>query len=579
MTPISLSLDRFHDVAQQASRSFLKASLGESSEESHLRQLSPPSIGVWKNDGRSVIYSARPHRMSRTKQSEQNSLSCSVRQDDFARPFIQGKASTLFDGPPPPISASIRAEGQFSSSLAHATEFDSKSDQLVRMMEESTGSVMFDQSRAECSSLSQISNSAWLQLRRRQRTLENEVQQLLNLQSRRLMSGRQSGELDPSMDLNKGSETEISTPNETFHSKVASISNSPRTSYLLPRAMVRGNVVPVAQSAKPRSPGLRAIRIGLSTAMESLKELCREEKAHIVAAIEERKSALQHLHDLACRRSVILSELMTFDSDGEEPLARELRELSERHNTVDHEISRLEEQLTGLRRQRLWLRDKMRDIRGRREVCVSGRRGALRDVDLELSMLMRLPPVLPLDPAIQAECDESLLRDLTSAGGQEFMRLGFEHRNSELAKHWWEAELAVLEKRSLQVDKDQQALDEGSALWVNVFALVSSLESDLRDAMKGDPSFKSISSPKGKEKACTEEEGISIQFTNMCNALTELEQAMELAESNRWNLLICAIGAELEIFREALGIFNTFLPQRKEDSPSFENTTSTRSTE
>ncbi|KAG6187108.1 hypothetical protein E4U36_008389 [Claviceps purpurea] len=572
MTPISLPLDRFHDVAQQASRTFLKPSPGESPEEYHLQQLSPPSIGVWKNDGRSVSYSARPHQMSRTKQSEQNSLSCSVRQDDFAGSLIQGKASTLFDGPPPPISSSIRAEEQFSSSLAYATEFDSESDQLVRMMEGSTGSVMFNQSRAEYSSLSQRSNSAWLQLRRRQRTLENEVQQLLNLQSRRLM-------LDPSMDLNKNSETGISTPNETFHSQVASISNSPRTSYLLPRAMVRGNVVPVAQSAKSRPPGLRAIRNGLRTAMESLKELCREEKAHIVAAIKERKLALQHLHDLACRRSVILSELTTFDSDSEEPLARELGELSERYNTVDHEISRLEEQLTGLRRQRLWLRDKMRDIRGRREACLSGRRSALRDVDLELNTLIRLPPVLPLDPAIQAECDESLLRDLTPAGGQEFMRLGFEHRNSELAKHWWEAELAVLEKRSLQVDKDQQALDEGSALLANVFALVSSFESNLRDAMKGNPSFKSISYPKGKEETCTEREGISIQFTNMCNALTELEQAMELAESNRWNLLICAIGAELEIFREALSVFNTFLPQQKEDSPSFENTTSTRSIE
>ncbi|KAG6018935.1 hypothetical protein E4U40_007595 [Claviceps sp. LM458 group G5] len=516
--------------------------------------------------------------MSRTKQPEQNSLSCGVRQDDFAG-SLQGKASTLFDGPPPPISASIRAEGQFSSSMAHATEFDSKSDQLVRMMEGSTGSVMFDQSRAEYSSLSQRSNSAWLQLRQRQRTLENEVQQLLNLQSRKLMFGRQSGELDPSMDLNKDSETGISTPNETFHPKVASTSNSSRTSYLLPRVVVRDDVVPVAQSAKCRPPGLMAIRNGLSTAMESLKELCREEKAHIVAAIKERKSALQHLHDLACRRSIILSELTTFDSDGEEPLARELRELSDRHNTVDHEISRLEDQLTGLRRQRLWLRDKMREIRGRREACLSGRRGALRDVDLELSTLIRLPPVLPLDPAIQAECDESLLRDLTSAGGQEFMRLGFEHRNSELAKHWWEAELAVLEKRSLQVDKDQQALDEGSVLWANVFSLVSSFESDLRDAMKGNPSFNSISPPKGKEKTYVEEEGISIQFTNMCNALTELEQAMELAESNRWNLLICAIGAELEIFREALGVFNTFLPQRNEDLPSFENTTSTRSTE
>ncbi|KAG5985471.1 hypothetical protein E4U55_000033 [Claviceps digitariae] len=478
----------------------------------------------------------------------------------------------LFTGPPPPIAASIIVRGQSSSVSAHDCDSNSDHNRLAQM-ERSTGFAMSDQSRTGYSSYYQRPDPVWRNLRRRQRILEDDIQQLLDFQSSGLLSGLQLDEKRPTSDLDNDSDTGSSTPTGTFHSTVTSRSKMQKSLYLPPRSTPEGNVVPVRQPAKDRPPGLKTARNGLRTAIKSLRALRSEEKEHIVAAITERESALQHLDDLSSRRLGILSELTAYDGDGEELLAKELRELGERHNFVDQEITRLEEQLTGLRRQRLWLRDKMRDIQGKREAGLSGYRGALRDVDSELSTLMKLPPVLPLDPAIQGEGGETLQKALASAGGPEFLSLNHERRRPELAKAWWEAEIAILEKRSLEVDEEMQALDKGSALWRDVLSLISSFESDLRQTVKNQLSSNSSLSAKGKEKAYTEEESIRSQVAIMGNVLSELEHAMELAESNRWNLLICAIGAELEAFREAVDVLNTLLPQQNELPSGSINTT------
>ncbi|KAG6015213.1 hypothetical protein E4U54_003982 [Claviceps lovelessii] len=494
--------------------------------------------------------------------TDYSTKSCSATQNKNSSigSFPKRNTKALFAGPPPPIAASIIVRGQSSRVSAYDFNSNSEPDRLAQTMESLTGSVMSNQPRKGFLSHYQKPDSVWFNIRRRQRILEDNIQQLLDFQSSGLTCGLQLDELRPSSVLHNDSDSGSSTPTGTLQSTVTSRSKMQRNLNFPPQSTLEGNVVPVRQPVKARPPGLRAARNGLGTAIESLKELRREEKAHIVAAIKERKSALQRLDDLSSRRLGILSELTAYDDDGE------LRELGESQNFVDQKISRLEEQLAGLRKQRLQLRDKMRDIQEKREAGLSGYRGALRDVDSELSTLMRLPPVLPLEPAIQGESCEALYKGIASAGGPGFLSLKPERRTPELAKAWWAAELAVLEKRSIEVDEEMQALDEGSALWRDVLSLVSGFESDLRQAMKGKLLSKLNPSAKGKEKAYTVEESIRSQVSIMGNVLTELEHAMELAEANRWNLLICAIGAELEAFGEALGVLTTLLLQENEPS-------------
>jgi hypothetical protein len=290
-----------------------------------------------------------------------------------------------------------------------------------------------------------------------------------------------------------------------------------------------------------------------------LIELRQEETQQIDMATVERRRVMKQLNKLASRRLGIQSELAAFDSDNEEPLGKQLRELESRYNSVDEEISLLEEKLRGLRNQRRWLKDKMEDVQGKRDAGLSGFRGALRDVDSELSHLVRRPPIQPLDPAVFDRSDGALGEQAASSGGVEFLQLIPERRTPEMAKSWWEAELEILEKRRTQVSEERKALEEGAVVWDHVIALVSDFESELRRVLQGGTPSTAQSSTKGKEKALSANDLILAQLQSMNAVLGELEEAMRQAEDHSWNLLICAIGAELEAFRKAQEVLHELL--------------------
>lgn len=429
---------------------------------------------------------------------------------------------------------------------------------LVRSMGRSIGHVMFDQKPPQDMSYSQGPDTAWRGLRRRERALESDIQRLLDSQVAGLISGSQTEDFSLSRELDAHSDAGSSTPTGTFYSTATSRSQMPRSLYIPPTSTADGNVIPVRQPAKTRPPGLKSARHGLRRTIISLIELRQEESDQIDTSIDERRNALAQLNKLGTRRLGIQSELAAFDGDDEEPLGKQLRELEGTYGSVNQEISMLEEKLMSLRNQRRWLRDKMDDVKGKREAGLSGYRGALKELDSELTRLVRRPPILPLDPAVFKKNNGGLGEDVASSGGVEFLRLIPERRTPELAKSWWEAELEILEKRRTQVDEERLALEQGAALWKDVISLVSDFESELRRVLKGGIST-SKTSAKGKEKAPSEKELIETQLKNMSRVLAELQEAMRHAEANSWNLLICAIGAELEAFQEGHDVLDSLL--------------------
>lgn len=140
------------------------------------------------------------------------------------------------------------------------------------------------------------------------------------------------------------------------------------------------------------------------------------------------------------------------------------------------------------------------------------------------------------------------------------MRLIPERRTLDMAKSWWTAEMTVLKRCKERVDADRQALEEGGRVWDKVTQLVSTFEADLRQAMQGSTAASSSSSsPKGKDKVSSQEEILTDQLSRMRQVIEELEGQLKQAEEKRWNLLICAIGAELEAFKEAYNVLNSLL--------------------
>ncbi|KAK1830104.1 hypothetical protein QBC39DRAFT_392097 [Podospora conica] len=458
----------------------------------------------------------------------------------------------MFAGPPPPIAAS-RILYRDEEEMHRPHQGPSMS---VSTLARNINSVLFDRGtpgqRTRDSVLEYEPDTVWRNLQRRERKLQKELQLLLDAQSTGL-----AGNLDPAAAADprssNASDAGSSTPTGTFYT-----STSTRRSHVLFEEAVRspstGEIVPVRQP-RTKPLGLRAARAGIAKNIALLADIKAEEDANLSTALSARKKALAQLRKLAARRDGIADELHVLEGEEEEPLAVELRELGEEHAGVTAEIAELEERLVGLRNRRRWLDAKMEDVRNRREAGLSGYKGALKEVEGKVAAILTRPPVRPLDPEVVvgqgAEAGALGPEEIAqSSGGMEFLRMRPERRTVEMARDWWESEVAILERRKKEVDVERAALEEGVEVWRAAYKLVAEYEADLLKEMRGGAGDGGRDD-KGKGKAATPEEAMRAQLAKMSSVMATLQKYQQVAESKGWNLLICAIGAEHAAFMEA----------------------------
>jgi hypothetical protein len=467
---------------------------------------------------------------------------------------MKPQTRALFAGPPPPIVRSTllyRDEEDGGASTQHIDPALSFRTALT-----SVSSVLFDRGAAPGRSSPHTTRASdrqtyepdtiWRNLHRRERALQKELQHLLDVQSVGLAAHLDPNAVPPST-RSDTSEAGSSTPTgggSQYYSR--------HNRHVVFDDLHGGEVVIPVRQPRRKPMGLSAARAALARNMALLADLKAEEDAVLTAALGTRKKALAQLRRLAGRREGIVEELKVLEGDGEEPLGRELTELGDERKAVSGEIAELEERLVGLRNRKRWLDGRIADVKNRKEAGLSGYRNALREVDSGVESLLKRPPVKPLDlevvGGVKREEEGEVGRELEqSPGGVEFLRLRPERRTIEMARDWWESEVKILETRRFEVDKDRNALEEGVQMWRDAVQLVSDFEISLRDEMKGDQP----DDPKGKSKVPTPEEAMHAQLGKMGEVMTELEEWLQTAEDRGWNLLICAIGAELEAFREA----------------------------
>ncbi|KAL2024941.1 hypothetical protein VTK56DRAFT_3640 [Thermocarpiscus australiensis] len=508
----------------------------------------------------------------------------------------KSNARILFAGPPPPIATSrvlYRDEEEKDTSAFSNRNLGSSS--LAR----SISSVLFDRGSSPGHTgdrdYEYKPDTIWLSLQRRERALQKELQHLLDAQSAGLTASLEPSPhrpqssstpgFAPSVSSDAGGSSTSITPTGTLPPDSAFITTAASSSSSTPRRVTStassssrtptGDLLPVRQP-RPKPPSLRAARTGLTRAMVLLADLKAEEDATLAAALGARKQALAQLRRLAAKRAGIARELRALEgADGEEeergqPLGRELRELVAEREAVGGEIAALEERLAELRRRKRWLDGRVEEVRNEREAELSGYQGALREVEGRIGGLLRRPGVRPLD----VDSFSHLLRgqgngnggeDLGGAlrqsiGGVEFLRLRPERRTVEMAREWWEGEVALLERRKAEVDRERAALEEGVEVWKGAVKLVSEFEAGLRREMRGGGDAMQMHQDKGKAREGdfttrtappAPEQAMYAQLDKMGAVITGLEERLHVAEEKGWNLLVCAIGAELEAFRQA----------------------------
>ncbi|KAI9152011.1 Autophagy-related protein [Paramyrothecium foliicola] len=550
MTSPSALLNRFTNPRDRSSVAHSRQSLHHSSSEYAMDELEPrPTEGSSQrmpNNGLEKIAVAE-YRSS----SEWNHWGSPA----SSRSSSKGERRAMFSGPPPPIarSALLKSNKAYPPELSVQGRASTLSDRATdhHHLSGSRSYVLFDQATHV---VPINADSVWRGLQRQERALEHEIQQFLDLQAAGLVAGSGDTVETKGKDAEGYSDSGSSTPTGTFYSTATSKSRMVNSLYAPARATSEGNVIPVRQPTKGRPAGLRTARLGLQGTMDALAELKREEDAYIDTSASQRKKALMHLSRLSVRKDGISSELHHLEENEGEPLGQELRDLGTKYDSITQEIRKLEEKLVGMRNKRRWLREKMDDVKNKREAGLSGYRGALKDVNLELTSILTRPPIRPLDQEMFSMVEDADGAHITSSG-IEFLQLLPERRTIDMARGWWEGELSLLERRKKQISKERQALEEGSAVWQEVIGLVTDFESSLRLLMKLGSSTDS--------EAPSRDRQIGEHTIGMSTVVQGLERYMAMAEAKHWNLLICAIGAELEAFRQAQNILHNIFPSKE----------------
>ena len=102
------------------------------------------------------------------------------------------------------------------------------------------------------------------------------------------------------------------------------------------------------------------------------------------------------------------------------------------------------------------------------------------------------------------------------------------------------------------MDTERHALDDGVDIWQQTVKIVSDFESALKRIMNGQSSASTPmeENSKGKQKILSPEEAMRDQLAKMGDVIRELEEREDYVVDKAYNPLICAVGAEVEAFKE-----------------------------
>jgi hypothetical protein len=285
-------------------------------------------------------------------------------------------------------------------------------------------------------------------------------------------------------------------------------------------------VIPVRQPRRKKI-GLKGARRGILGAMEELLAVKEHEGVIVDEEIDALKSLLSQVNVWEKKMSSFQQEMrrISFGTEG-----REIGELKTEKSAVETEIKELEERLVNLRARERHLSRRIEEVGNRTEAEMSSFREGRRGVENEVNEFLRRPPVLEVAIAV-------ITRQANGPSeGEGFLSLPPKRRTLEMARDWLSSTLSTLCTHREATEKEKEALGQGATMWNDTVSLVTTFEEDLRVQMSG------------RQQLAIQD--LKQQLNRMGAIVRDLEGKAREAEEKRWNLLICAIGAELEAFRE-----------------------------
>ena len=342
--------------------------------------------------------------------------------------------------------------------------------------------------------------------------LQESIQRLLDAQSEGLLAGLgsdQRGDIrsDGSLTPKTGTPTQSSAGRT--NQDIASSAWSARPK----------KTVPVRQPPK-KTITLQSARNGLSKTMEEFASLKDEESQILESRLHERRTLLQRLDTFEAKEASIKHEITLIESGDENTSIQALRSQGQ---SLHQEIQDLELKLQELRNRHHYIQNLIRERESTVSSKLSSYEGSISLLRSDIQSFLRRPPPPPLP---------------NNSNQSTFYALNPRRRTIQIARDCWTEEVSQLQERKDAAEADRAALQEGQELWQTTAQELAVFEKSLQTKMAQSNSAQDQEAEMGT---------VLKQMDAMIDTLSTKHQH---ATSRKWNLLVVALGAELEAFKE-----------------------------
>ncbi|KAI8938044.1 hypothetical protein NX059_005717 [Plenodomus lindquistii] len=347
-----------------------------------------------------------------------------------------------------------------------------------------------------------------LAIQRRARHLEKQLQELLDAQADGLVGGLNGNDATPDDLVSNGSTTPTVSSNISAERGTENGSGEPQP--------------------RKKKVGLQAARLGISRRIRQLANVKAEELDLLDEDLRKLQVTVEKTETWTQKRARLENKIKDIEGDTAGARAQTLQTEASR---LEIDIRQKEQELWALKTQHRRVLDELADTENSVEAKLSSYKTSQSILDREVSNFLARPPNA----------------DHVPMSSSPFLKLPAKRRTLEMAREYWHDEYNRLAEKCEEVDTDRGALDDGAHMWNDVVKKISEYESSLQDFMQ----------QAGRSKS----QNPSKLLEQMEATIAYLEGKLQFASSQSWNLLVCAIGAELEAFKqgkdmlqEALGV-------------------------
>ncbi|KAL1611597.1 hypothetical protein SLS59_000316 [Nothophoma quercina] len=365
-----------------------------------------------------------------------------------------------------------------------------------------TSSLIWSAPRTSISPAPRVSDDV-LTLQRRARHLEQQLQELLDAQADGLTNGLSGNDAVADDLVSNGS----TTPTV---SSVRSADKSSDDQRKTPRKKV----------------GLSTARRGIFRRIQQLASVKAEELSTLDEGLRNLQYNVEKTETWSQKRARLKTRIQSIE--GEDAGAK-TQALHSEASKLEQEIRQKEEELWSLKRRQRKVLDELADTENSKEAKLSSYKASLSMLDKEVSSFLARDPNA----------------NHTPLSASPFPTLPPKRRTLEMAHDYWQDEYTRLAEKCEEVDVERAALEEGSQLWNDTVKKVADYEASLQRYM---------------HKAGKNGTADPTRLLDQMDAtITFLDEKLEYASSRSWNLLMCAIGAELEAFQQGRGLLHEAL--------------------